>query len=648
MVFFNKSINVLNKNTTGEAPELSSVYGEYDNGANVFKFYDNFAGTSLGTKWLNQSSGAANYSVDNGLLTTSGSSNGDYIYIRSKNSFSYPAIFEWYSAQFNQTALSSDYLSFGYPFSGSSAESLSLGLPGELILSYAHNSSVPSGLSSSPSVSINDTVNDNLYGISANGSKVTAYFDYSPEISENESYIPTNIPFSAVLNYQSGITSPKIFWVRVRTYPLGGLMPPAVMGNISSEAINISESSPNTYIYNLSTAGNQNYTKASILKAFSILSVPSPPPIILPPPPIITITPPPVLKIKIPEYNLTKVRSLINITYSFRNYTETINISNYFPSYNFTVPISENSTSNINTGGNAIDYISITSQSRLSNASISISNPQTTICYGAVLNKVIKYYSILPSFNESKAINGSVIYLVHVNSSELSKYNLTPQEIGQYKCNVGTRGWEELPTYLVNFSSGGAYYLAYSNSMSAYATAAGSTTTNISSNIIPQIFYETGLPSGRFWAVSYGGVNSSAMTGLPIVFNVPQGEYPFISYSYTNSSTSATQECNTTYYPTNFQAGLSTVEPAGITITVNYAKKEYCAVLPKVPVVSLPTILDALLITSLISIILLLLVIIRLLLFRKRMYTKTEIRAKNKTSKPKSKNKNRKRGIEIT
>ena len=347
----------------------------------------------------------------------------------------------------------------------------------------------------------------------------------------------------------------------------------------------------------------------------------------------------------VPEYNITKLRSLVNISYTFRNYTETINISRYFPSYNFTIPVLENSTFKINTNATGLEYISIASKSRLSNVSVSVSNPQTIICYGAALNKVIRYYNILPNFNESSAINNSVIYLVHVNSSELSKYNLTPQDIGQYKCNVGTRGWEELPTYLVNSSSSGAYYLAYSNSMSAYATAAGSSTTNVSSNIIPQIFYETGLPSGQFWAINYGGVNSSAMTGLPIVFNVPQGEYPFISYSYTNSSISATQECNTTYYPTNFKAGLSTVEPAGITITVNYAKKEYCAALPKAPIVSLPNILDALLITSLISIILLLLVIIRLLLFRKRTYTKT---AKSTRDKSKSSRKNRRKGIEIS
>lgn len=36
----------------GEAPQLSPTYAEYDNGANVFNFYDNFAGTSLNaSKW---------------------------------------------------------------------------------------------------------------------------------------------------------------------------------------------------------------------------------------------------------------------------------------------------------------------------------------------------------------------------------------------------------------------------------------------------------------------------------------------------------------------------------------------------------------------------------------------------------------------
>jgi len=52
--------------SVGEAPQLSPTYGEYDSGANVFNFYDDFAGTSLNAKLWNVSS-ATGYTVNNGL-----------------------------------------------------------------------------------------------------------------------------------------------------------------------------------------------------------------------------------------------------------------------------------------------------------------------------------------------------------------------------------------------------------------------------------------------------------------------------------------------------------------------------------------------------------------------------------------------------
>ena len=48
--FFNMTTNMLNSTGTngiGEAPQLSSTYAEYDDGASVFTNYWNFAGTSL-------------------------------------------------------------------------------------------------------------------------------------------------------------------------------------------------------------------------------------------------------------------------------------------------------------------------------------------------------------------------------------------------------------------------------------------------------------------------------------------------------------------------------------------------------------------------------------------------------------------------
>ena len=58
----------------GVAPNLLSPYGQYDNGANIFSFYDNFAGTSLNARWTIFDSSAGTVSVSNGVTLTSSSS----------------------------------------------------------------------------------------------------------------------------------------------------------------------------------------------------------------------------------------------------------------------------------------------------------------------------------------------------------------------------------------------------------------------------------------------------------------------------------------------------------------------------------------------------------------------------------------------
>jgi hypothetical protein len=63
--------NALNNENIGEAPTISSTYGQYDNGANVFNFYDNFAGTTLNLNLWNTTALGGRFSVDNGLLVQS-------------------------------------------------------------------------------------------------------------------------------------------------------------------------------------------------------------------------------------------------------------------------------------------------------------------------------------------------------------------------------------------------------------------------------------------------------------------------------------------------------------------------------------------------------------------------------------------------
>ena len=52
----------------GEAPQLSSIYGEYDNGHLIFPLYCNFSGTNLPSSWTCYANRTAKVSVDNGLI----------------------------------------------------------------------------------------------------------------------------------------------------------------------------------------------------------------------------------------------------------------------------------------------------------------------------------------------------------------------------------------------------------------------------------------------------------------------------------------------------------------------------------------------------------------------------------------------------
>ncbi len=81
--------NILNNYSIGEAPQLTNVYGIYDDGSHIFNFYDNFAGARLNTsKWLPLNS---NYHVNNGISFTSAGS-----YLTSRIQFGHPAFVEAY------------------------------------------------------------------------------------------------------------------------------------------------------------------------------------------------------------------------------------------------------------------------------------------------------------------------------------------------------------------------------------------------------------------------------------------------------------------------------------------------------------------------------------------------------------------------
>ncbi len=101
MEFMPTSSFMFNNRTTGEAPQLSSVYGAYDNGFHVFPLYDNFAGTSLNTsEWTV----TGNATLNNGITFTSTPTNNTD-YITSRMVLAPPAYVETYGIM-NSPALS--------------------------------------------------------------------------------------------------------------------------------------------------------------------------------------------------------------------------------------------------------------------------------------------------------------------------------------------------------------------------------------------------------------------------------------------------------------------------------------------------------------------------------------------------------------
>ena len=118
MGFAPTSTNLFNTNNIGEAPQLSSSYGEYDDGLDVFNYYNDFSGNTL-TNFL--ITGAAGYTitVNNGLSIQGGSSNIYGIYLPSTYNFTKDSVFSYYLTGFSMA--SGDYwIGGGIPSSQSS------------------------------------------------------------------------------------------------------------------------------------------------------------------------------------------------------------------------------------------------------------------------------------------------------------------------------------------------------------------------------------------------------------------------------------------------------------------------------------------------------------------------------------------------
>jgi hypothetical protein len=193
----------------GEAPQLSSTYGQYDNGASVFNNYWNFAGTTLPSGWITSSYLTA--TVNNGVKLTSTSSNQ---YLGYSTSFPTPIIVDIYGKVTTGVTAPANLLNMFGNALGTYTEWGGLAYNNGYVLGYSSVSGTWTYTTTSWTI--------NTFYIITHTSSGTSQ---SYQINYNQfgtSSINLSSPY--IMSWQ-GASTTFVQWLRTRAYPPNGVMP---------------------------------------------------------------------------------------------------------------------------------------------------------------------------------------------------------------------------------------------------------------------------------------------------------------------------------------------------------------------------------------------------------------------------------------
>jgi len=220
---------------TGIAPNLTPTYGQYDNGENVFRFYDNFAGTTLSSKWVTGVSGGT-YTVNNGLTLNIFPTQGNYVYVASASAIAnIPIIVEAYMNG-NSPDVAGPRFGFGLVPSqtylladGQSQDHISWQGTELAVTEIVMATQVGSSYNNPGGVNPVDS-NYHIWGIAwLSGEALFWYNGYSP-VTSSTTDVPTDTNYLTLSYYAYGgisgtLPNLQFQWVRVRAYPPNGVMP---------------------------------------------------------------------------------------------------------------------------------------------------------------------------------------------------------------------------------------------------------------------------------------------------------------------------------------------------------------------------------------------------------------------------------------
>ena len=199
-------------NNIGEAPQLSSSYAEYDNGASVFPtLYQNFAGTSTPSGW-SQSGGT----VNNGYT---GSTGGSYMLTSSAYSTNSNQILDILGNSESSSSGTAGGAFYGYAL---------LSNPDNYNSAWWVNGQTPDANrngGTQTSGTMNSPLNvDTIFSVQYGASGATFSYNYGSSETVTGDYYSSGMSVGS--NQGSSSTSDTLMqWVRIRTYPPNGTMP---------------------------------------------------------------------------------------------------------------------------------------------------------------------------------------------------------------------------------------------------------------------------------------------------------------------------------------------------------------------------------------------------------------------------------------
>jgi len=197
----------------GEAPQLTSTYAQYDNGANVFNYYENFAGTSIPSGWSTNS--YTNAIVNNGLKINTNTA-GQWAYFLSSFAFNPQTnVLDFYAYATSASCAQFGWYSPQYFIDCAGYYGL-LNFNG----SVANKVAISGGSYSSYQVwSIGETDSTGTWATLNYGNMVTNTGGYTAVTSNR-----------IVIDACSNLVYVMVQWLRVRAYPPNGVMPSVSFG----------------------------------------------------------------------------------------------------------------------------------------------------------------------------------------------------------------------------------------------------------------------------------------------------------------------------------------------------------------------------------------------------------------------------------